>query len=370
VNLDLSDAALRDNQPLYTTGGTLDYWAFPPTSALAHWQNRVWGVSSEQPDRVLFSHEIRDGEGVASHPRFWVEAADAAGDFVSLAQTDRALIALKRSAIYAITGDGPNRLGQGSFSIQQVATGYGASTAEAVAAIPDGVLFRGDRGICLLDRGFNVSYIGAPIEEQLAAKTVVGTAVLSARSLAAFVTSDGWAFVYDYLNQQWYRWSLPQTTIVGCCEWGGFLAVQDSTGRVYVETDAQTYDHGNTTGTLNAIVPTVEFSPLTLSGIAGFWRLREVVAVGQRDADSRLTASLRYDYSTTVAETIAGDMTTAKGAMARFKPARQKAAAVGISLALSWPSAPNYGAGFRLSGLTLVVGRKRGSNKAAAHLTG
>lgn len=368
--LTLSDADLRTREPLYTTGGQLDNFPFPSISALAHWQNRAWGVSSERPERIHFSHEIRDGEAAATHPSLWVEAADAEGGFVALAQTDRALIALKRHAVYAISGDGPNRLGQGSFAIQQVATGYGASSAEAVAAIPDGVVFRGDRGVCLLDRGFGITYIGAPIEGQLASKTVVGTAVLAARSMVAFVTSDAWAFVYDYLNQQWYRWSLPSpTTIVACCEHGGYLAVQDAGGRVWLETEGTTYDNGTTWGAVTAITPTVEFAPLTLSGIAGFWRLREVLAVGQRDADSRLTASLRYDYSSTVSETIAGDMTAAKGAMAGFKPARQKAAAVGISLALSWPSAPNYGAGFRLSGLTLVVGRKRGGNKAAAHLT-
>ena len=79
---------------------------------------------------------------------------------------DGRLVVFKRAVIQAITGAGPNDLGQGAFNPPQAAsTAIGTSIPGSVVAMPDGIMFQSSKGIWLLDRGLGLTYVGAPVEQ-------------------------------------------------------------------------------------------------------------------------------------------------------------------------------------------------------------
>lgn len=363
-----TDAQLVSNELLYTTGNVLDSYPAPASKHIAAWGNRLFAVSSEFPNRIYFSKTIVEGLGVGFNPALYVEVADAFGDFVAVAATDRALIAFKANAIYAITGDGPDNTGQNTFSVQQISIGMGCTSDRSIVATPAGLMFKGANGINLLDRGFAASFVGGPVTEYVDATTIVGSCVIPGRELACWVASNGHAYVWDWEQSQWFRWVTPATSCVGCCEYQGTLVVADASGRVYQETIGQTYDHGTTTATLNQINMSVTFAPLAFGAIAGFERCQEIVALGQVDADCRVTATVNYDYSDTEPQaTIANVIQAANvGQLVRMKINRQKASAYEINIRVTHPIAPFYSAGFRLSALTARIAAKRSLNKRAA----
>lgn len=357
-----TDAQLVTNELLYATGTVLEDYPAPNAKHLAAWGNRMFAVSAEFPNRVYFTKTFVDGVGPGWNPALYVEAADEYGDFVAVAATDRALIAFKANAIYAITGDGPDNTGQGAFAIQQIATGIGCNNDASVVATPQGLMFKGSNGLNFLDRGYAASYVGRPVAEYVDATTIVGSCVLPAREMACWVASNGHVYVWDWGSQQWSRWITPATNCVGCCEYQGTLVVADVFGRIYQETINQTYDHGTTTAQQNPINLDFTFAPIALNGFAGFERLRELQLLGQRDGDCTVTVTVRYDYLSTNVQQLIATVTAASGhdKLMRVKVNRQKASAFEVNVRVTFAT---FGAGYRFSGMCLEIASKRSLNK-------
>ena len=366
-DLSTTDTQLASHELLYTTGNVLDNYPAPAAKSLAAWGNRLFALSSEFPTRIYFSKTVVDGLGVGFNPALYIEAADAFGEFTAIAATDRALIAFKKDAIYAISGDGPDNTGSGGqFSLQQISTGYGCTNDASIVAMPAGLMFLGDNGINLLDRGFAASLAGANVVEYTDVTPIVGACMLPARSMACWVASNGHAYVWDWENGQWYRWITPAASCVGCCEYQGALVVADSSGLVFQEVAGQTWDELTTLLARTAISMDVTFAPIATAGIAGFERLREIQLVGQRDSDCTVTTTVRYDYLPTDVQALAADVSAASGLdrLIRVKTNRQKASAFEINVKTTFEGrTPAYGQGYRLSALALEVAVKSGLNR-------
>ena len=94
-----------------------------------------------------------------------------------------------------------------AFSVPQVlAADVGCVSPESVASTPAGILFKSEKGICLLSRSLEVSYLGAPVEA-FNDLTITSAVPVPARSQVRFSTLEGPTLVYDYLFNQWATWS-------------------------------------------------------------------------------------------------------------------------------------------------------------------
>jgi hypothetical protein len=96
-------------------------------------------------------------------------------DTVTGCYMDGALIVFSESAVYAVTGAGPNDQGAGEFSPpRRIVSGLGCVNERSVVVTPIGVFFESRRGIELLPRGLGVpEFVGAAVQDQLAARPTI-----------------------------------------------------------------------------------------------------------------------------------------------------------------------------------------------------
>ena len=79
---------------------------------------------------------------------------------------DEKLVIFKESAIFYLSGDGPNNLGQQDTFIKPelVSSDIGCININSVVLTPDGLMFKSKKGIYLLSRSMQLAYIGANVE--------------------------------------------------------------------------------------------------------------------------------------------------------------------------------------------------------------
>ena len=292
----VSDADLINNELLYTTGGVLDNNSPPPCSIITTYKNRLFiaGLDNKQliqyskispPDQKDFAAGFSD--------LFTIELDARGGDITSLSALDDKLIIFKEKEIYYINGDGPNNTGAGSTFIepQLVTTDVGCNNANSVVTMPNGLMFKSDKGIYLLNRGMQVSYIGAPVEE-FNDLTIASAVLLNSVNQVRFVTEDGVALVYDYYFDQWSTFTNYES--VDCDIFQNNFVLLRDTGFVLQEGSgyADGYDGG--TQHIPLVMETANFS---LAGLNGFQRVYRAHLLGEYKGTHNTVVSFAYDYS-------------------------------------------------------------------------
>jgi hypothetical protein len=145
----LADTAITDNELDYQSAGELDNVPFPATRAMAAAQDRLFGISAEQPTRVIYSKPL-DGDGAAEfNEALYVEFPETLNAIATRGST---IYVFSESTVYAFAGEGPDITGSsGAFSSPiVVVNNAGCKLPRAVAEMPLGVLFVGDQGVWLL----------------------------------------------------------------------------------------------------------------------------------------------------------------------------------------------------------------------------
>ena len=158
----LSDAEILGNNLLYTTGGVVENIGPPAFSNITLFDDRLWGVTGEDPNLLWFSKQVIESTPVEMSDLFTlyvaptISAQGSTGPITALSTMDDKLIIFKRDAIYYINGTGPDNTGsnnQYSASIFITAT-VGCSNQKSIVFTPSGLLFQSDKGIWLLGRDF------------------------------------------------------------------------------------------------------------------------------------------------------------------------------------------------------------------------
>ena len=177
----MSDINAALGEIAYFTGNALENFPPPASRLLEVNGNRVGIVNAEDPTEFWPSKEYKPGTGIGFHPDFRIRVTgDGYGAITALAAMDGRWILFKSQAIYVISGDGPNDLGQGSFSPPQaVSLSIGTVLPGSVVPTPDGIMFQSANGIYLLTRGLAVQYIGAPVEKYTLAENVVDASLVT-----------------------------------------------------------------------------------------------------------------------------------------------------------------------------------------------
>ncbi len=198
----LSDELLQENPQLYTNGGILPAFPFEPATAgwVVH-NNRLFSTVNNY---VYYSLPLQQGVAVEGSPLLYVVGDTIGGNWTGLASLDDKLILFKEDYIYACLGDGANGKGQNSSltTPQLVNSPVGCISANSIVRTPMGIMFKSSKGIYMLDRSLQVSYIGAPVEK-FNTNTVNTSTLLLKENKVKFSTAEGNILTYNYFYQSW-----------------------------------------------------------------------------------------------------------------------------------------------------------------------
>jgi hypothetical protein len=384
----LADADIAADELLYTTGGVLDNAAPPACSLISLYQGRVIVAGLEDPNLLWYSKNRFDNTNFNTIPvefsaSLTLGCDPRGGAITALGLMDDKLIIFKRSAIFVLSGDGPNDTGDGQTfpDPQYVTTDVGCSNPNSVVSTPDGLMFQTDKGIYQLDRSMNATYIGAPVERYNDLEITSSTLDQDANQVI-FTTSSGPALVFDYYYDQWSTWTNHDAQ--DSDSFGARFVFVKASGIVYAQNRAKFTDGGSPVY-LSWTTPHLAFNQLN-----GFQRVYQAWILGAYKSPHSLRVQVAYDYANVYSDegTIdasqnittwgSGGGTWGSGGgvwggsytpyQFRIDFKRQRCTA--ISLKVSDTQQAPYGEGYAISALTFRVGALKGAQLPATAITG
>ena len=354
--------ATDDGTPIiYTTGGILPNTAIGACSSITATKNRIFVSSIEDRTKVFFSKEKLSGYDFEMNGLQYIDAngGQFEGDITALCALDERIIIGKDRYLLYIAGDGPNAAGGGSdFSIPQlVSTDVGISDKSSVVVTPNGLMFKTLKGIYLLSRGLQVSYIGI-LADSYKNETVYST-LMSPYKNHVYFGMSGKVLVYDYLLNNWFVWSGLNDVIdaYSMCFYNNQLCILTSAGKILTQNSGYADMTGN-------IITEIETSWLEAGSVNGFQRLRRIMFLGHAHGNASYDVKISRDYDTTVLETHTLAITDSSGKVHRnLHVANQKSTTTKINIKESGTGTTNKTS---LSGITFELGLKRGTAKVSS----
>lgn len=379
-----SDAQILGNDLIYTTGGVIENIAPPACSGIALFKSRVMLINAENKNEIWYSKQVIQNTPAEFSDLFTIFVAPttgaqgSTGDLTIISAMDDKFIAYKKDAIYYVTGTGPDNTGANNdFSDPVFITSTVGSENPNIVFMPDGLMFQSDKGIWLLGRGLQTTYIGAPVEG-FNSQLVTSAVSVPSTNQVRFTLDDRATLMYDYYYQQWGTFlGLPA---ISSCIYQGLHTFLNQNGQVLKETPGSYVDISEpvlisfTTGWIN------------LAGLQGFERAYFFYLLGKYLTPHKLTVSIAYDYNPP-SQSVIINPTNFSGAYGsdtlyggstygglsnreqwRVFFEQQKCQAFQITLTESYDSTFGVpaGAGLTLSGLDLIVGIKDGKPRLQA----
>jgi hypothetical protein len=330
----------------------------PAPRALAFYKNRVILIPWEDSQVWWFSKEIIHGSYVTGAP---IEFSDLqvktmdlrGGDLVAAHQLDDKLIFFKeRAGVFIVTGNGPAQDGVTGDDYQPptfVSVDCGSIDPRSVVQTPQGLMFKSTKGIMLLDRGLNPSYIGAPVEDYNSA-SVLGAVRLEDGQFVYFGLSSGVILCWDYFHQQWSVFTGHPVSSMALL--GGKPAYVTAFGFVYSETTA---GYGESFH--------LKTGWLSFAQVQGYQRVRRLMFLGTWKTTHAMRIKVRHNFVEDVTQDvqIVPAATSSLPYQYRLHLQTQKSQAVQFEF-----TETQYGwtEGLSLSSFALEVGVKRGLYKA------
>lgn len=293
----LADASILGNNLIYTSGGVLEDINAPASDVLALFDARLWLVDAENRNLLWFSKQV-----IQSVP---VEMSDlltlyvppttstqvSTGDILSMAPMDDKLILGKANALFYINGSGPDNTGANNQYSQPIfiTATVGCNNQKSIVLIPEGLLFQSDKkGIWLLDRNLNTSYIGAPVED-FTLNAMVNSAVnIPGTNQVRFTLDSGITLMYDYFYQQWG--SFTGVAAVSSCIFQKRHTFINSRGNAYEEQEGFYLDGSN------PVLMKFKTGPLRLGDLQNYQRAYFFYLLGTYLSPHKLALKLFYDY--------------------------------------------------------------------------
>lgn len=359
-----------DAQPtVYTTGGVLENVS--PSSmhhVVAH-AGRHWYVGDD--GRTLAaSKAIVEGDAVSFCDEFTVPLPTSER-VRALASMDGTLAAFTQSRIFVLPiDDGPNDLGTGAQwpLPRALATDLGCIESRSVVLMPAGLMFQSTAGLYLLTRGLEVTNVGLPVEDTLAANPTVTSAIVHPTdSLVEFTCAGGEGggvrLVFDYRLQQWtvdeLQGGQPFASQVVA---GGRVYLLGALGSVYQESLTSYLDEdGDGDGAW--VTMTVELANVKLGGLQGYQRTQRVWLLGEKYTAHDLLIELAHDYSATFTQLVpivSSRIDATPLEQQRVVVGRQKGQSIRVRVSDAEPTGVGavlgLGRGFALQGIAFRIG--------------
>lgn len=377
-----TDAQISVNEILYTTGGVMENIS-PPAASLAHtFQDRLFLGGTEDPNTIYFSKTHSVSEGVAFTAENQIKVNQIGGAITALNDLDDKFVVFKQQAIYVFAGNGSDDTGlNGTFSIPQIIAGeIGCNKPQSIAKIPQGLMFKSDKGIYLLNRALGLEYIGAPVESYNSL-TISGAVIVGDLNQVRFTTEEGTSLVYDYFFNQWYTFNNQESTSAKV--WKNQFIILNTDGVAKREVANSYSDDGR------VIKTKIKTGWMSFVGLQGFQRFYSLMILGKYIGEHTLKISASYDFKDYNYETRSiipgdvilssifgeGDIFGQNGIFGgldyqdnvyqfEFKPKIQKCESVQITIQDDFPENNPNGA-FEIAAMTFLIGAKQGLMKTA-----
>jgi hypothetical protein len=345
----LIENSVPTSPQIYTNGGIQTRDAVPNLVSIVKAGRRLWGVSTDNPERLYYSGIIDDLNQITWNNTNFVTNPGRA--IVALASVDEQVIAFSAEGIARVVGQGPNNLGQGpGFILQDIVTDTGCTNAAGVVTTDAGVYFPGRRGIYLLSRGNDSpQFVGGPAEDTLETDRIRQAVVHEKKQVVIWAMDNSVWVVFHYKQGIWGTWSgsdirTPRSMVV----WQDLLVYLDDQNDLYIEDPSQF-----------ARRLTLETAEIQLTGIRGFRRLKELVVHGRTTgiptAFDFVSVSLAKGYETSFLDTSSlsgATLPTAGRFGKRHKPRFQKSETHRV---LIQTDTFDNNTDFFISGMTLAV---------------
>ena len=349
-----ADADITDNQQLYTTGGVLDNVAPPGSMIMAARKDRLFLVPNDDRKAIWYSKKKANTVGLEFAAEF-VLRMDTEGDIKGLAVMDDKVIVFKEREIYYFYGDGPNSLGQGSFTdIKKITSDCGAVNHGGIVEMPHGLMFKSNKGIYLLSRGMQVSYIASAVQDYNSYSVKAAT-LIEDKNQVIFLLSGGQpALIYDYLHGLWSTFGNHAGK--HACNYDGKYAFITTANRVKLSNSERFTD--------DTFVPSLTVKTEWITPKTQAWmRIPEFAILGHFKSNHTLTVEIFQDYNDTdVVQTFSFATSTGLSGDEPLsfvgRLSKQKCSA--IMFKITDDSKTGSYESYELSGLSLVVGMKEG----------
>lgn len=371
------DAILATRETLYTTGGVIPNMAPPASQIMNVRQDRIFLVPDEDRTAIWFSKFKKAGVAPEFAAEFVLRITDG-GPITALCAMDTREIVFKENEIRAFSGDGPNDLGIGGFGNDYLITAdVGCVDRASVVWTDKGIMFKSHKGIYLLGRNLQVSYIGAPVED-FNQFPVIKAELVETKNQVRFLLAGSQMLVYDYLVDQWSVFKAPQTDPEVETYWGTVDSAIWQNTYVMIQDDGTVHVEGTdfTDGSGDEFIPlTIETAWIKLTGLQGYQRVRWAHFLGEIAGQCVLTIESYRDYIDTVLQTSTVTVDAAYTALGgehqmRVKPIYQKGESYKFKIYDSedatWGGTQE---GFALSEIMLEVGLKKGLHKLRSEKT-
>lgn len=285
----LADADILDNEILYTTGGVLDNIPAPSSRIIASHNDRIFLAGLEDTNKIVFS-KIRDEfEAVEFNDTFYKYVNNVGGSITAMQTMDDKLLIFKEDALFYITGDGPNDLGEQDTFIEpeQISSEVGAIDGKSVVLTPLGTMFKSRKGIYMLGRGLNLQYIGAAVED-FNDLTVTSAEVIPEKNQVRFTTKEGECLVFDYFVGQWTTFRNHRGISAVVINQDYYYLRPD--GVLYKENEDKFTDHGS------SINLSLETGWISFADVQGFQRVYKMYLLSKYKSPHKLRIRVAYDF--------------------------------------------------------------------------
>lgn len=283
------DSDLIDNEILYTTGGELDNIAPGAASIIESFNNRIFLAGLENEDELVYSKINFEGRPVEFNDTLRIQVPELGGAIRAIKTLDDKLIIFKESAMYFISGDGPNNLGQQDTYTEPelLSTDIGCENSDSVVLSPLGLFFKSAKGIYLLDRGLSLRYIGGPVEA-FNDLEVTSAVVIGDKNQIRFTTRTGECLVYNYFSQKWSTFTNHKA----------ISAISLNQQYYYIRPDEVIYQEDDSTFTDagSPIKMRVETDWINFAGVQGFQRVYRCSILGQYKSPHKLRCRVAYNF--------------------------------------------------------------------------
>jgi hypothetical protein len=355
----VSDADLIQNEALYTTGGVLENIFAISSKHIVSYKNRLVILGAD--GKTLQYSKLRETNGpVEFNDSLIINLDEFGGQATALGVMDDHVIIFKERGLFALTGDGPNNLGQQDDFRQPylITSDAGCIEANSVIRTPDSLMFKSDKGIYELLRNFQVNYIGAPVE-LYNGNTVSSASLLETTNEIRFTTTEGRTLVYDYFHKRWTTFTnmISQDAVT----YNNRYCYLKPDGTVMVETPDYYFDDGD------YITSRLTSAWVSLAGIQGFQRIYMLELLGSYKASHVLNVRIAYDFKDVYLHEV--DITPVSGELYQFRiyPKIQRCESFKFSITDEPGAELDEGQAYTLSNIAATVGLKTGLNQVKSY---
>ena len=360
-------AANTSAEVLYTQSGELENDPPEANIGITYFKNRLFTVSR---NKLQFSKPIEANAPAEFSGLQTINLEADGGDATGVYGMDNNLIIFKKNAIYQLSGEGPNALGQQSDygTPQLITTDTGCIEGSSIIAYPNGILFKSKKGIYELNRGLYAQYIGAQVAD-FNDYSILSSTLLPEVNEIRFVLSSGQILVYDYQEKQWsvdtVLNALSGTSLNNVYYYVNSSSVVEQENALYFDN----YKVGDALVPYSAKIATNWIQVVATNngvsssgGVQQWQRLYKIHLLGRYKSAHTLRVSLSYNYDDTIIDY--ATITPSGSGLYQFvvKPSIQKCEAVKITI-MDTNTSNSNGESMELSSLILEMGVKQTAQK-------